>query len=72
MLLEEVGGYFFPTDCLDPGLHEPCPPAKPSCQQPQPGRVPAGLWGPSPVTLFPQSQPSKVSPSPRRSSANDK
>lgn len=47
MLLKEVGGYFFPMDCLDPGLHESCPAAKPSCQQP--GQGPAGLWGPSPV-----------------------
>lgn len=69
MLLSEVGWYFFPMGCLDPGLSEPCPPAKPSCQQLQPGWAPAGLRGPSSVTLFPQSQPSKVSPSLRRSSA---
>lgn len=66
MLLKEVGRYFFPMGCPDPGLREPCPPAKPSSQQP--GRVPAGLWGPSLVTPFPQSQPSKVSPFVRRSS----
>jgi len=45
MLLEEVGRYFFPMGCLDPGLSKPCPPAKPSCQEPQPGRVPAGTVG---------------------------
>lgn len=61
---QEVGWYFFPMGCLDPGLSEPNPAASSRSR----AGCPRGPWGPSSITAFPQSQPSKVSPSPRRSS----
>lgn len=57
---------FFPMGFPHPGLREPCLRPKPAAGCP---RGPWGPRGPVPTTPFPQPQPPKSSPSPRRSSA---